>query len=97
MAANAPACEAGPRRACSCNAEGVFGRDTGFIIAEGTCDASGKVITYRGEGPDPMSGQTKRFKSVLRIVNKNKHVFDVYGTTPDGKEFKSAEVTYTRK
>ncbi len=70
---------------------------TGFMISEGTCDASGKVITYRGEYADPMSGQTKRQKSILRIINNDKHVFVMYDTTPDGKEFKSLEITFTRK
>jgi hypothetical protein len=69
----------------------------GFVISEGTCDPSGKVITYRNERPDLMSGQTKRYKSVLRIINNNKHVFEGYDTTPDGKEFMSFEATSTRK
>lgn len=69
----------------------------GFTISEGTCDASGKVITYRNERPDLMSGQTKRYKSVLRIINDNKHVSEAYDTTPDGKEFMSFEMTATRE
>ncbi len=69
----------------------------GFVISEGTCDASGKVITYRNERPDLPSGQTKRYKSVLRIINDNKHVSEGYDTTPDGKEFKSFEATSTRE
>ncbi len=70
---------------------------TGFINVEGTCDASGKVITYHAETSDPMSGQTKTMKMVLRIINNNKNVTEGYVTTPDGKEFKNWEAIYTRK
>lgn len=70
---------------------------SGFMIAEGTCDASGKVITYQGEYSNPMTGETQKDKSVFRIINNDKHVFEMYGTTPDGKEFRSLEITYTRR
>ncbi len=70
---------------------------SGFMVSEGTCDASGKVITFQGESSDPMTGKTRTDKSVFRIINNDKHVFEMYGTTPDGEEFRSLEVTYTRR
>lgn len=68
-----------------------------FMVSEGTCDPSGKVITFHGESTDPWTGETTTDKSVMRILNNDKHVFEMYMTSPDGDEFKSLEVTYTRK
>jgi hypothetical protein len=63
----------------------------------GTCDPDGKIITMTGEASDPMSGKTnQKWRTVLRIESKDKHVFEMYGPGPDGKEFKQMEITYTR-
>ncbi len=70
---------------------------TMIMTSEGSCDASGKVVTLYGQHPDPVDGTTKKQKSVHRIINNDKHVFEIYDRTADGKEFKSLEVTYTRK
>ncbi len=69
---------------------------TGMMSSTGTCDSSGKTITYMGEFNDPMSGKVKRIKSVLKIVGDDKVVYEMYEKTPDGKEYMSLEVTYTR-
>ncbi len=69
---------------------------TGMMISSGTCDASGKVFTYMGTISDPFTGQPKKEKSVLRIINDGKHVFEMFSIGPDGKEYNSLIVTYTR-
>jgi hypothetical protein len=68
---------------------------TMMMFGEGTCDAAGKVITTTGEYDDPMTGGKKKSKSVLRIGD-DKHVYEMYSYGPDGKEFLSLEITYTR-
>ena len=70
---------------------------TSIIMAEGTADAAGKVITFNGSYPDPMSGQTKQYKQVTRITDDSKHVSTWYELGPDGKEFVNMEITYTKK
>lgn len=70
---------------------------TMMMTSEGTCDGSGKVITMRGEYADPMSGGGKSVRSVYRFVDPNEYVLEMYDTTPEGKEFKSLEITHTRK
>ena len=75
----------------------VDNMSTMIMATEGTCDESGKVLTYSGEYPDPITDKTVKTKSVLRIVNHDRHVVEMYQQDPDGKEFKSMEITYTRR
>lgn len=71
---------------------------TGIFMMEGTADESGKVCTYYGKMDDPMTGQKdKVVKSVAREIDADKAVFQMYDTLPDGTQFKSMEITYTRK
>lgn len=71
---------------------------TTSIMAElGTCDASGKTFTLFGSQDNPMTGKAVKTKSITRIINKDKHVFEMYEPGPDGKMFKNLEITYTRK
>lgn len=70
---------------------------TGLMVGWGTADAAGKVITYTGEGADPMSGNLhQKFRNVVRIEGPDKHVFEMHGPGPDGKEYKQMEIVYTR-
>jgi len=70
---------------------------TGIEVAYGTDDATGKVFTFNGEYPDPVSGQTKKFKEIITIQDANKHTMEMYDVGPDGKEVKTLELVYTRK
>ena len=36
-------------------------------------------------------------RNVTRVIDSNKHMFEMYEHGPDGKEFKTLEVTYLRK
>ena len=69
---------------------------TGTMTSTGTCDDSGKTITYYGETPDAVTGQMRKEKSVQRVINDNKHVFQMFKRDDAGKEYLSLEVTYTR-
>ncbi len=63
----------------------------------GTADPSGKVFTLGSTVDDAMTGKSIRVKTVTRIVGANKHVMEMYGPDPTGKEFKMMEIVYTRK
>ena len=69
---------------------------TGMMMSTGTADASGKVFTWGGEYTCPMTGEEKKSKSVTRIINNDKHVFEMYEIDEEGNEYVSLEVTYTR-
>ncbi|MCI0488551.1 MAG: DUF1579 domain-containing protein [Blastocatellia bacterium] len=71
---------------------------TNMYISEGTLDQSGKVLTYHGKMDEPMTGERdKLFRSVVRIISKDKYVWEVYDLVGTPEEFKAVEITYTRK
>ena len=70
---------------------------TGVMHVRGTYDAASKPFTYRGEMPDPMkAGALVKFRETVKIVDADKHVFEMY-ETHEGVETKTMEITYTRK
>ena len=72
-------------------------QSTAILMSEGTADETGKVTTYYGKMDDPIAGvKDKVVKSVAREIDENKVIYEMYDTTPDGKEFKTMEITYTR-
>jgi len=70
---------------------------TGIMRSEGTADASGMVINWTGESADPMTGKKSKYRMVDRTIDDNKHVFEMFGAAPGGKEAKMMEITYERK
>ncbi len=57
----------------------------------------GKTFTMYGEMDEPMLNVTGRMvKSVTRMVNKDKHVFEVYDLHA-GDDYKVMEITYERQ
>ncbi|MBP1766746.1 MAG: hypothetical protein H6P98_861 [Candidatus Aminicenantes bacterium] len=72
---------------------------TGFATFSGSLDESGKVLTETGEFPDPMTAgkTTQKVKNVTKFVEDGKYMFAMFMVQPDGTEFKSMELTATRK
>ena len=70
---------------------------TMVMISSGSADASGKVLTFTAEMDDVVSGKSMTMREVIRVVDKNKHTFEMYGPDKSGKEFKTMEIVYTRK
>jgi len=68
---------------------------TGIMTSSGDADASGKVITLISTEVNPMTGA--KDKSVLRILNNDKNVVEMYVPGPDGKDVKTLEVESTRR
>jgi hypothetical protein len=71
----------------------------GTMIMEsmGTADPSGKVFTLTSTIDDVMTGKPTTVRSVTRVVDANKHVMEMFGPDPSGKEFMMMEIVYTRK
>lgn len=70
-----------------------FGTQTDF--AEGDADAAGKTITFQGEENIPGGGKMK-YQWIIRLEGKDKLVIEMMVPGPDGKEFKTMEITGTR-
>ena len=70
---------------------------TGIMTSEGVEDGTGNVITWTGWSSDPMTGKKTKYRMVTRILDDNKHVFEMYSAGPNGKEAKMMEITYDRK
>ncbi|MDH3216483.1 MAG: DUF1579 domain-containing protein [Candidatus Krumholzibacteria bacterium] len=69
---------------------------TQAMYTEGECSDHCNVESYRTTINDPMSGKEMKVKMVTKLIDENKHVFEWYNPGPDGKEFKSMEIVYTR-
>lgn len=70
---------------------------TMVMISSGSADASGKVLTFMAEMDDVISGRSMTMREVIRVVDKNRHTFEMYGPDKSGKEFRTMEIVYTRK
>ncbi len=68
-----------------------------IMTSLGTIDDSKKVITFTGDYDDPATGKVKKNRSIFKIESKEKNSWTMFDTTPDGKEFKTMEIVYTRK
>ncbi|MEA2734405.1 MAG: hypothetical protein QOE14_856 [Humisphaera sp.] len=71
---------------------------TMVMVAEGTADASGKVITTTSKCKDPMDGQEKTMRGVMTIVDNDHHTFEMFqlpGSSGE-PESKCMTIKYTR-
>lgn len=68
---------------------------TGIMYAEGDCDESGRVITFRTEIDNPMAGGKMPVRFVYTIAGPDQYVFDWYETHGD-QEAKTMTIAYTR-
>ncbi|MCZ6834233.1 MAG: DUF1579 domain-containing protein [Planctomycetota bacterium] len=67
---------------------------TSMAISEGT--RKGDTITFTGDMPNPMMGNYVKSRSTEQTIDDDTFVMKMYMPGPDGEEFKSMEITYTR-
>ena len=70
---------------------------TGLMVSQGPWDAASKSITLTGRMTDPASRKEVEFREIFKPIDNNYQVAEMYATGPDGKEFKTMEIKYTRK
>jgi len=71
---------------------------TAMYTGEGKFDPSNKVMTLFGKMDDCIIGERdKPVKYVMRVISKDKHVFEIYDEVGSPNEYKAVEVTYIRK
>jgi len=69
---------------------------TGIMFLTGKWDESTKTISYTGKMVDPMSASWVDVKQVVTYNSDGTTKMEMYGLGPDGKEFKTMEVTNTK-
>ena len=69
---------------------------TMMLLSHGSCDGSGKVITFESTMKEPLSGMDLKMRSVYKIESADKFIIEVYMAMPGGPEFLTMEITNTR-
>jgi hypothetical protein len=69
---------------------------TGVMLSTGQCDDKGNC-TFKSTYTDPMTGETRETRMISREEGPDKEAMEAFDKGPDGKEFKSMELVYTRK
>lgn len=69
---------------------------TATIFSTGPMDANKKGFTITGSYEDPMQGKVT-MRQVTTIADKDHYKIEFFNKGSDGKEFKSGEITATRK
>lgn len=70
---------------------------TGVMISNGKPEADGKTFAMTGSMADPMTGKMTSIKEKVIVTDSDHHTFEMWTPGPDGKVFKTMEITYTRK
>jgi Protein of unknown function (DUF1579) len=70
---------------------------TAIMTTQGTYEAANKTFTFTGEENDAFTGGVLKTRDVLKIVDQNKHVFEMYRQGKQGPEYKMMEISCTRK
>ena len=71
--------------------------ETGVLHTEGTISQDEKTITNIGDRTDPMSGQTRRLRTVTTIIDKDHYTLEWFLMDDDGKEQKTVTMNHTRR
>jgi hypothetical protein len=70
---------------------------SGIMTYEGDWDAEKKAVFFTGSMVDPMTGFECEMRETFTLVDDNTQLMESWCKTPDGKEYKSMEIKYTRK
>jgi hypothetical protein len=70
---------------------------TSMMTTTGKADSSGKNWTFTGTMDDAYTGKTLPLEEKVVVVSNDKHYFEMWNPGPDGKNYKSMEIIYTRK
>jgi len=71
--------------------------NTAVAVSSGRYNPEQNVFEMTSEVYDPLIGALKTVKSVLRIKSADKYEFSMFDTAPNGREFISFEMLYTRR
>lgn len=69
---------------------------TQIMWSVGRFDPQARSWTFIGTYVDPVTKESKETRAVTRIENAKKHFFEMYDRGPNGQEWKTLEIAYTR-
>lgn len=70
---------------------------TGIMASSGQYDAAAQTIREAGNFSCPMTGnKAESFRGDWKIIDSDHMVYEFYKKSPDGAEFKSMQLDYTR-
>jgi hypothetical protein len=70
---------------------------TAVMVMTGTDGPGSTVMTFTGTMDDVTTGKPTKYRSVFTKKDADHHMHEMYAPGPDGKEFKTMELHYTRK
>ncbi len=70
---------------------------TGPMVMKGKCAAGAKTCTMKGKVSDAIAGKEITVSQTMTIKDDNSFTLEMQGPGPDGKQFKSLEILYTRQ
>ena len=70
---------------------------TGIMYMEGKWNEVSKSIEFNGTMVDPMSGTDMKIRQIMKFVDDNNQLLQMYATPKGGKEYKSMEIKYSKK
>lgn len=68
---------------------------TGVMVSSGKME--GNAYSMSGTMADPMTGKMTTVKERMTVTDADHHTLEMWGAGPDGKAYKTMEITYTRK
>lgn len=75
----------------------VDSSSTGIMSNEGRFNEQTNSLELDTIITCPVTGESKKGKSVTKIISKDQHVFEMYDFDASGKEVKMMEIVYKRK
>ena len=70
---------------------------SGIMVLKGPWDEATKTIILKGKMVDAGTKADTDVKETFKIIDDNNQEMAMYVTTPDGKEFNTMKIKYTRK
>lgn len=70
---------------------------SGIMVLRGPWDEASKTITLKGKMIDAGTKMETEVKETFKIIDDNNQEMEMFTMTPDGKEFKTMNIKYTRK
>ena len=70
---------------------------SGFTYMTGDYDSTSKTLNLKGTQPNPSTGKDMGIREVMKIIDNDTYILEMYGDGPAGKEIKFMEGTFKRK